>query len=296
LSTLYFSECHGANILMVLTSHDRLGKLTNKTGWYLPEAAHPYNVFKKAGIDMTWASPKGGRAPVDPGSVAAYKKDDESVDFLKEDCWKHTKKLKDLRDEDFDAIFVVGGYGVMWDLVKDSDLQYIAAKIWEDGGIVSGVCHGPAALINVKLDDGTKLVAGKKTAGFTDQEENDLGRKHLIPWTIEEKMKSAGAKYTKGAHWTDHVAKSGRLITGQNPMSAKSTASAVVSALKSSGVIEDFALPKSIFALRLSPQASIVAPCSIAAIAAMALASIFIRRRQLAAASDRAQQELLAVD
>lgn len=230
-------------MLMVLTSHDKLGDTKDKTGWYLPEAAHPYDVFKKAGVKMTWASPKGGEAPVDQSSVDAYKKDKGAMAFYKKkaekELWENTVALKDIDPKDFDGIFVVGGYGVMWDLVGDKTLHHITAKIWEDGGIVSGVCHGPAALIGVTLSDGSHLVKGKEVACFSNAEEDVMKRRKVVPKTCEDAYEKAGAKYTKGKAWSDHVAKAGRLITGQNPMSAASTAKAVVKALKKPDVDDE---------------------------------------------------------
>jgi len=229
------------SVLMVLTSNDKLGDKDEKgeTGWYLPEAAHPFNVFKEAGVQMTWASPKGGKAPVDKGSVEAYAKDKEATAFLGEQVWQHTEVLKNVDPQDFDAVFVVGGYGVMWDLVKDENMKKIAAKIYEDGGIVSGVCHGPAALVGVKLSDGRSLVKGKKVACFSNAEEDQVGRRKVVPETCEDSFKDAGAKYTSDEPWSDHVSVSGRLITGQNPTSAKSTAEAVVKALRRQSEEED---------------------------------------------------------
>jgi len=223
------------HVLMVLTSHDKLGSTGTQTGWYLPEAAHPYFVFKNAGIKMTWASPKGGEAPVDEGSVEAYKKDKQSMAFLHKPIntvWKHTLKLEDIDPKDYDAVFVVGGYGVMWDLVKDQNLKTIAADIYDDGGIVSGVCHGPAALVNVKLSDGSRLVKGKNVACFSNAEEDLLKRRAVVPETCQDSLKKAGAKYTEGKTFTKNTAVSGRVITGHNPQSAKSAAKEVVAALK----------------------------------------------------------------
>lgn len=222
-------QVDASKVLMVLTSHDKLGETKgNQTGWYFPEGAEPFKVFSKAGVEMTWASPKGGTAPVDKGSLA----DNASVAFYHEHkFYQNTEKLSDMVDKHFDAVFVVGGYGVMWDLVKDSNLHQIAAAIYEKDGVVSGVCHGPAALVDVKLSDGTLLMKGKETACFSNEEEDQLGRRDVVPMLCEDAQKAAGAKYTKGEPWTTHVVKSGRLITGQNPQSAEATAKEVVKAL-----------------------------------------------------------------
>lgn len=216
---------------MVLTSHDKLGDTGTQTGWYLPEAAHPWEVFNECGVEMTWASPKGGLAPVDEGSVKSYEEDKVSKKFLKTDAYKTTKKLSDVDPSDFDAVFVVGGYGVMWDLVDNERLKGLVRNIWEDEGIVSGVCHGPAALVGITLKDGKSLSKDKRVACFSDDEEAALNRSSIVPETCEKAFKGVGAKYTSRKPWSVHVVEDGRLITGQNPMSAKATAEAVCKAL-----------------------------------------------------------------
>lgn len=187
---------------------------------------------------MTWASPKGGKAPVDDGSVTAYAKDQGAQDFLKTtDTFAATKKLSDMDPADFDAIFVVGGYGVMWDLVKNDDLKDLASKIYAKGGVVSGVCHGPAALVQV--DDGA-LVKGKKVACFSNAEEDAVKRREVVDATCEDALNKAGAKYGSGEAWADYTAVDGNLITGQNPASAKSTAELVVKAISAPATQKKF--------------------------------------------------------
>lgn len=232
------------SVLMVLTSHDKLGKTKEQTGWYLPEAAHPFEVFKNAGVKMTWASPSGDTAPVDEGSVKAYAKDPASTKFLKTKWFKNTQKLSDVDGKDFDAVFVVGGYGVMWDLVGNKDLGKIVADNVDAGGITSAVCHGPAALVDIKLKDGSSLVKGKDVACFSNDEEDQLKRAKIVPKTCEDAFKDAGAKYDSTKPWGVHVAVAGKLITGQNPASAKATAEAVVAALIEQGKLDKDAMPK----------------------------------------------------
>lgn len=230
------SQIDAAKVLMVLTSHGTLGEEDGEpTGWYLPEAAHPFAVFDEAGVEMTWASPQGGKAPVDPGSVETYTKgeqaDDDCIDFMKKEVWEKTEKLSDVTDKDFDAVFVVGGYGVMWDLVGNGDLEKVVASIYDKGGVASAVCHGPAALVGVKLSDGSSLVKDKEVTCFSNAEEDQLELREVVPKTCEDAYGEAGAKFTNGEPWTDHVIVSGRLITGENPQSARSTAEEVVKAL-----------------------------------------------------------------
>mmetsp|Transcript_50871 Transcript_50871/g.65140 ORF Transcript_50871/g.65140 Transcript_50871/m.65140 type:complete len:235 (+) Transcript_50871:71-775(+) len=225
------------NVLMILTSHDKLGDFDEQTGWYLPEVAHPYDEFKAAGISMVFASPKGGVAPVDEGSVDASKEDASCMSFIAEGSEtkalvENTKKLSEVTDlSSFDAVFFAGGFGTMWDFPDDADVHRIVKEMWEAGKIVSAVCHGPCALSNVKLSDGTYLVEGKTVAAFTNAEEDAVSRRNKIPFTCEDRFNERGAKYTQGGVFEAHVAVDGKLITGQNPPSAKPTAEAVIAAL-----------------------------------------------------------------
>mmetsp|Transcript_66193 Transcript_66193/g.148713 ORF Transcript_66193/g.148713 Transcript_66193/m.148713 type:complete len:240 (-) Transcript_66193:68-787(-) len=236
-----FAFCMGRGgskkrILMVLTSHNKLGSSGKQTGWYLPELAHPYEVFKKAGMDMTFASPQGGLAPLDEGSIGASKEDSVAMDFHNCDEAKvvsNTVPLKDIKPEEFDAVFFVGGFGTMWDFPDNPDVQRIAKDIYEKGGIVSAVCHGPVALVNVKLSDGSLLVKGKEVTAFTNGEEDAVQCRKIVPYTCQDKFSQLGAKFSDGGVFQANVKIDGRLITGQNPPSASPLAEAVVKALSS---------------------------------------------------------------
>ncbi|KAF2829280.1 class I glutamine amidotransferase-like protein [Ophiobolus disseminans] len=224
------------SILFVLTSHNKLGNLDKPTGWYLPELAHPYHVLRNK-ANITVASPKGGEAPLDPSSVEASK-DDVSVNFLKNDeqVWKTTQKLSDFsgKAKDFDAIFYVGGHGPMFDLADDATSQQLIKEFWEADKIVSAVCHAPAVFYNVKLSDGSLLVAGKEVTAFTNAEEDQVGLSEVVPFLPEDALnKASGGKFVKAAEpWGEKVVVSGRLITGQNPASATGVGEAIAKALK----------------------------------------------------------------
>ncbi|EUC31576.1 hypothetical protein COCVIDRAFT_99886 [Bipolaris victoriae FI3] len=223
------------NILFVLTSHNKLGDTGKPTGWYLPELAHPYHVLHNK-ANITVASPKGGEAPLDPSSVEAAK-DDVSVTFLKNDeaVWKTTKKLSDFigKASEFDAIFYVGGHGPMFDLADDATSQQLIREFWEAGKIVSAVCHAPAVLYNVKLSDGSLLVAGKEVTAFTNAEEEQVGLTKAVPFLPEDALqKASGGKFVKAPEpWGEKVVVSGKLITGQNPASATGVGEALAKAL-----------------------------------------------------------------
>lgn len=223
------------NILFVLTSQNKLGKVDKPTGWYLPELAHPYHVLHSK-ANITVCSPKGGEAPLDPSSIEAAK-DDVSVNFLKNDTqvWKSTKKLGDFvgKAKEFDAIFYVGGHGPMFDLADDATSQKLIREFWEEDKIVSAVCHAPAVLYNVKLSDGSLLVKGKEVTGFTNAEEEQVGMTDAVPFLPEDALtKASDGHFVKAKEpWGVKVVVSGRLITGQNPASATGVGEAIAKAL-----------------------------------------------------------------
>ena len=203
---------------------------------YLPEFAHPYNVLEKAGVDITIASPKGGEAPLDPSSVEASKSDESSQTFLKtqESLWKNTHKLSDFvgKASEYDALFYVGGHGPMFDLATDSTSHKIINEFWTAGKVVSAVCHGPAALVNVKLSDGSYLIKGKEVTAFSNAEEDQAGLSKEMPFMLETDLGTNGGKFVKAAEpWGEKVVVSGKLITGQNPASAAGVGQAIKTAI-----------------------------------------------------------------
>lgn len=214
-------------ILMVLTSHDRLANTGDKTGFWLEEFAAPYYTFKDAGATITLASPAGGQPPLDPKSdqpeaqtefTERFKADEEAQQAL-----ATTSPLSDIDASDFDAVFYPGGHGPLWDLaVSKQSIALIEDFVTQDKPIAF-VCHSPAALKNVKIDD-EYLVKGKKLTGFSNTEEIAVGLKDIVPFMLEDALKENGALYEKGADWQSYVVTDGLLITGQNPASSEATA------------------------------------------------------------------------
>ena len=224
-------------VLFVLTSHNQLGNTGKPTGWYLPEFAHPYNVLEKAGVDITIASPKGGEAPLDPSSVEAFKNDEASQNFLKnkESLWKNTHKLSDFagKAKDYSALFFVGGHGPMFDLATDPTSHKIVNEFWEAGKVVSAVCHGPAAIVNVKISDGNYLIKDKEVTGFSNVEEDQAGLSKAMPFLLETDLSKNGGNFVKADEpWGVKVSVVGNLITGQNPASATGVGEAIKTAIK----------------------------------------------------------------
>jgi putative intracellular protease/amidase len=223
-------------VLFVLTSHDTIDGTGKPTGWYLPEFAHPYNALAPH-TEISIASPNGGAAPLDPASVEATKDDVESQDFLKtkEAIWKNTEKLESFlgRAGEFEAIFYVGGHGPMYDLAVDSTSHALINEFYAAKKIVSAVCHGPAALVNVKLPSGEYLLSGSKVTGFSNSEETAVGLMEAMPFSLEDKLNTAsGGKFEKASQdWSEKVVVDGKIITGQNPASAAAVGKAIYEAI-----------------------------------------------------------------
>ncbi|MDD3518075.1 MAG: type 1 glutamine amidotransferase domain-containing protein [Chromatiales bacterium] len=210
----------GQKVLFVLTSHDRKGNTGQPTGFYAPEAAHPWAVLRAAGFDVDFASPRGGHPPMEGGE-----QDDPVLRGFLADA-EVRRKLADslapeaVRAQDYAAILFVGGHGTMWDFPDHAGLARIAASIYEAGGVVGAVCHGPSALVNLKLSDGSLLVAGKRVAAFTDDEERAVGLDRVVPFLLAGTLASRGATHVPAPNWQANVVVDGRLVTGQNPASA----------------------------------------------------------------------------
>ncbi len=222
-------------ILMVLTSHDKLGDTGNKTGFWLEEFAAPYYVFKDAGAEVVLASPKGGQPPLDPSSdtddtqTEATKrfKDDEAAQRNLAD----TSVLSTVSADEFDAIFYPGGHGPLWDLSQDRDSIALIETFATDGRPIGAVCHAPAAFKSTKNKDGQPLVSGKTVTGFTNSEEDGAGLTDVVPFLVEDMLKANGADYQKGDDWASFVVVDGTLVTGQNPASSEEAARKLLSLL-----------------------------------------------------------------
>lgn len=225
-------------ILMVLTSHDKLGDTGKKTGFWLEELAAPYYVFKAAGAEITLASPLGGQPPLDPKSDVPDAQSDDTrrfhADAEAKAALAATHKLADIDVGAYDAVFYPGGHGPLWDLAEDAvSIRLIEAAIGAKKPVAL-VCHAPGALRHVKGADGKALVAGKAVTGFTNTEEASAGLTDIVPFLVEDMLKENGGTYSKGADWGVHVVTDGLLITGQNPASSGPAAKALLDQLQSS--------------------------------------------------------------
>lgn len=214
-------------ILMVLTSHDKLGDTGKKTGFWVEEFAAPYYVLSDAGADITLASPKGGQPPIDPSSTTEDAQTEATRRFDKDENLKKklssTKKLEEVDASDFDGVFYPGGHGPLWDLANDLKSISLIEKFNDQMKPMAFVCHAPAALANVE-DHKKPLVRGKNVTGFANSEEDAVELTYVVPFLIEDKMNQLGANFSKGEDWSSYVLVDGKLITGQNPASSEKAA------------------------------------------------------------------------
>ncbi|WP_203566491.1 type 1 glutamine amidotransferase domain-containing protein [Aestuariimicrobium ganziense] len=224
-------------ILVVVTSAGSYEKVGYRTGLWLGELTHFHDVVEKAGHAVVIASVAGGRVPIDPESLGSLVLKMGGTQERYEDpaymaLLENTLSLDEVADQQFDAIYLAGGHGTMFDFPHSDALGRLIVDTWQRDGIVSAVCHGPAGLITVRLPDGTALIKGRKLTGFSWAEEKLAGRDQAVPFRLDEQLKAQGAKYTKALRpMAEKVVRDGNLVTGQNPMSAKGVAEEVVKLL-----------------------------------------------------------------
>src|SRR5271168_1750422 len=218
-------------ILMVLISHDILGNTGLKTGFWLEEFAAPYFVFRDAGVQLTLASPKGGQPPVDPKSDLPENQTSAMSRFKQDEVAKaalaHTVKLEDVKSEDFDTIFYVGGHGPLWDLAESAVSVALLESFYNSGKPIALVCHSPGVLRHVTYK-GEPLVKGKRVTGFTNGEEEAVQLTHVVPFLVEDELLRLGAIFEKRKNWDVYAVTDGRLVTGQNPASSTTAAQALL--------------------------------------------------------------------
>jgi putative intracellular protease/amidase len=217
------------------TSEFAKGEEKQQTGWYLPEAAHPHEVLKKNNFAITFATPNGQPAHVDQGSVSAFQGDKISTEFFNEfvkDGVLNVKSVKDLKASDFAIIFYPGGHGPMFDLASDKTTAAFTASAYDGGAVVGAVCHGPAALVPIVLQNGEPLVKGKQVACFTNDEENAVNLSSFMPFMLESKLRELGGISSAKGLWQAHAVTADRLVTGQNPASGTAVGEALVAAVK----------------------------------------------------------------
>lgn len=221
---------------MILTSHSELVDTDSKTGVWLGEFTDPYYEFIDKGYEVTLASPKGGKPPVDPRSQLTENITSSNRRFQKDEKaqkdFEFTHKLEDLNADDFDAVFFPGGHGPMGDLATDEATAHLVVDFYRQQKPIGAICHGPAALITAAIEE-PELLIDREVTAFSNAEEKMVGLRDNIPFSLEDRLKTLGAKYSSATiPFTSKVKVSGKLVTGQNPASAEKAAKELMKLLE----------------------------------------------------------------
>ena len=221
-------------VLFVVTSHDKLGNTGEKTGFWTEELAAPYYALTDNGVSIDIVTPLGGQPPIDPKSEDPSAATEDTKRFDSDtvllEKLKNTKKLSEVNQADYDAVFYPGGHGPLWDLSEDTNSAALIAAFYTNNKPVGFVCHAPGALKNVKIN-GEYLVQGKKVTGFSNSEEEAVGLTKIVPFLLEDVLQQNGGSYSKGPDWQPYAVEDGLLITGQNPASSKLVAEKILQQL-----------------------------------------------------------------
>lgn len=216
-------------ILILVTNHDKLAGEAN--GTYTPELTHALHALKEAGYGYDLVSIRGGKAPIYGAEADDTINAQMFADGSLSAALDNTKTISEIKADDYIAVFYPGGFGLLHDLHENTEAAAITASIYDNGGVVGAVCHGPAGLLPVTLKDGSSILEGKSVTAFTRDEEVAYGTISKIPFVLEEALLSKAGKFIKVAPWGEHVITDGRLITGQNPASAHGVGAAMVKVL-----------------------------------------------------------------
>jgi putative intracellular protease/amidase len=224
-------------ILIIVTSNATMGDTGKPTGMWFEELATPYYAFLDAGVDVQIASIAGGETPIDPRSKKPKGENPPNVERFMSDATameklKGTLPLKLADTKGFDAVFIPGGHGTMWDLPSSPDVSRIVSSAWVEGLVVAAVCHGPAGLVNVTLPNGRPLVKGKRVSTFTNEEEDAAGLTSAVPFLLETELAKLGARIEKGENFKPFAIADGNLVTGQNPASSTLVAQLVLKQIR----------------------------------------------------------------
>jgi len=224
-------------VLVVVTNHADYPSREDKTGLWLTELTHFWDVLQAAGVAMDIASPAGGNSPLDERSLGWLYLDDAARAHLRDPAFmarlQQTRRAADLDPTHYAAIYFTGGHGTMWDFRDAPELKRLTEAIHRQGGIVSAVCHGNAALVQLQGPDGKPLIAGRRVTGFSNIEERLAGVRDQVPFLLQDALQAAGAKYEQSwILFTSYAVTDGRLLTGQNPQSGKAVGQQVLKLLR----------------------------------------------------------------
>lgn len=232
-----YRTMNSLKILIIVTSHTVMGNSGEPTGLWLEELTTPYYAFVDAGVNVTIASIKGGAMLIDPRSQKTPGENTPSVErFLQDktvmDAANSTSAIANINSSQYDAVFLPGGHGTMWDLPQSKALAKIVSQAYARNKVVAAVCHGSAGLISATKPDGSPLVARMQITSFTNGEEDAAGLSDTVPFMLETKLKELGANFQSAGNFEPFAIADGNLITGQNPRSSLLVAHKVLEALK----------------------------------------------------------------
>lgn len=236
------AEPRKPSVLFVLTSVSEMGPNGPPTGFTLSEAADPWLVFTKAGFEVDIATINGGAASVHPS--AAYSgiglRHPNNIAFWTDDAiqlkLQHAPAIAKVDATKYDAIYLVGGHGTMWDFPNNKALQRVIRTISDNNGIVGALCHGPSAFIGMRASDGKPFLKGRRVAAFTNDEEREAKLDKVMPFLLEDALKDEGALHLSAPNWQRQVIIDGHLVTGQNPASASAVALEMVKLMGASSI------------------------------------------------------------
>jgi len=221
-------------LLIVSTSHGTLGSSGRRTGLWMEEFVGVYHRFRERGIPVVVASPRGGEVPLEPRSLRVSALSPEARRFIAQcdPALSQTLVLRSVCHHDFDALFYPGGAGTMWDLADDLTNARLLSAFFDCGKVVGAVCRGTAALLKARRRNGNPVIHNRRITGLTDVEEFHAGTLHTVPFSLEQRLKAAGGRYSYRDPWTCHVVVDRNLVTGQNPQSTACVAEAMLELMR----------------------------------------------------------------
>ncbi|MEO5943274.1 MAG: type 1 glutamine amidotransferase domain-containing protein [Ferruginibacter sp.] len=210
--------------LIITTSNNKLEDTNNKTGVWLEDLAAPYFIFKDGGEFITIASPSGGQIPIDANSQSLSNTTENTKRFIADARamyqFSHAIPLKEIKAEDYDLVFLAGGYGAMWDFAGNKSLNEILQLFVEDEKLIGFVGHAVVALCTLTHADGSPLIKNRKLTSFSNSEEEAIVLNEKPPFLLETKLIELGASFSKKENFSSYVVVDENIVTGQNPASA----------------------------------------------------------------------------
>lgn len=222
-----------STVLVILTNHATLGETSDANGTYAPELTHAIHQLLEAGFEYELASIHGGKAPIYGTDIEGDELNQKMLeDTILTERLAQTKVVSSLNASDYQGVYYPGGYGLLSDLATDEQAAALSAKIYENGGVIGAVCHGPAGLLPITLSNGDKLLADKTVTCFTREEEIDFETIDKIPFLLEESITRSAKQYSKVQPWVEFVISDNRVVTGQNPTSASGVGKTMAQLMK----------------------------------------------------------------